>query len=78
MARKRTPTKSQASKAGKTLSSSNSKAAKSAAVKTLAKKSAAVRTVHSAPKTGTVSRASVKRAVKSVSSSRKSSPKKGK
>ena len=71
MAKKKSPTKAKVSKAGKTLSTSNSKAAKSAAAKTLAKKSASARKVQAAPKKGTVSRSNVKKAVRTVSSSKK-------
>ncbi len=78
MATKKAPTKTQASKAGKTLSTSSSSRAKSAAAKTLAKKSATARKVHSAPKSGPVSRANVKKAVKTVSSSRKTTTSKRK
>lgn len=71
MTRKKVPSKTKASEAGKTLSTSKSKAAKSAAAKTLAKKSASVRKVQSAPKKGTISRSSVRKAIRTVSSSKK-------
>lgn len=62
----RTSAKSVASKAGKTLSSSSSAKAKSAAAKTLAERSVVVRKIHAAPKVGTVSRTVAKNAVKMV------------
>ena len=66
------PNKAAASKAAKTLSSGKAgNKAKSIAAKTLAKRSVAVRTVKAAPKTGKVSSSNVKRAVKSVLSSRR-------
>lgn len=71
MATKKDPTKAEASNAGKTLSTSSSSKAKTAAAKTLAEKSATARKVHTAPKSGSISRADVKKAVKSVSSSGK-------
>ena len=69
MATKKVPTKAEASKAGKILSTSRSPKAKAVAAKTLAEKSATARKVQAAPKSGSVTRAEVKKAVKSVSSS---------
>jgi len=68
------PNKATASRAAKTLSNHRaSKAAKSAAGKTLAKRATATRKIHSAPKKGNVSSSSIKKAVKSVKSSKASS-----
>lgn len=78
MVTKKNSTKSEVSRAAKTLSTSKSPKAKTAAAKTLAKKSAAVRKVHSAPKAGSIRQVDVKRAVKSVTKSRSGTPKKGK
>jgi len=63
-------TKAVASKAGKTLGTSSSAKEKSAAAKTLAKLSVATRKVHVAPKTGSVSRAAARSAVKKAIVSR--------
>lgn len=63
-------TKAVASKAGKTLGTSSSAKAKSDAAKILAECSVTTRKVHAAPKTGSVSRATAKSAVKKAIRSR--------
>jgi hypothetical protein len=57
-------TKGAASKSAKTLGTSSSAREQSAASKTVAKRSVTTRKVHEAPKTGLVSRAAAKSAVK--------------
>ena len=67
MARSRRPGKAAASKAAKILQNPKStKKAKTSAAKTLAKRSSSGRTVKSAPRSGTVGRKAIKRAVSSV------------
>ena len=68
------PSKSTARKAARILSNpKSSKAAKSAAGKTLAKRASGGRTIKPAPKTGKVKKSSIKRAVKTVKSSKSAS-----
>lgn len=71
MVAKKPPTKAVASKAGKTLSTSKSSKAKSAAASVLAARSVATRKIHAAPKAGSVSRAIAKKAVTSTLNRRK-------
>lgn len=67
MASKKAPTKKETSKAAKVLSTSSSKAAKSEAAKTLAKKSVLARKVKDAPRSGSVSKKTVQKAIRSTS-----------
>ena len=68
--------KAVASKAGRTLGTSSSGKAKSDAAKILAECSVATRKVHPAPKTGSVSRATAKSAVKKAIANRSLSSRK--
>ncbi len=63
-------TNSVVSKADKTLGTSSSAKEKSTVAKTLDKRSVATRKVHEAPKTGSVSRATAKSAMKKAIASR--------
>ena len=70
-------TKAEASKTGKSLDTPSSAHANSTTAKTIAEQSVTKRKVHEAPKTGSVSRATAKRAVKKaiLNSSQNSSKK---
>lgn len=77
MGTSRKPSKTSATRAAKVLTNkSSSKSAKTAAGKTLAKWGATKTRIKSAPKRGNVSKASIKRAVRSVSTTKKASSKK--
>lgn len=71
MAARKPPTKAAASKAAKTLSTSGSAEAKSAAGSLLSQRSVAARKIHAAPKVGSVSRAVARNAVTGTFTSRK-------